>query len=903
MASLLNLLPWKRRRLERELARELSHHIERRAEDLVHSGVDVAEARRRAAIEFGSVTQVQEEVRDAWFWRWLDDLGRDVRYGVRMLRRSPIFTAAAVLSLAIGIGANAAIFSLVDRILLRALTVPEPGQLVRLAWEGSDFTGKWGSGTLVSYPLCRELDGQEQVFDGVLCRHPTMVVLSIGRDREQVRAEIVSGSYFQVLGAHPELGRLITPADDAQPGTHPVVVLSHAFWRDRLGGAADVLGRTIRLNNYPMTVIGVTSADFRGVDPHTRPVVYVPAAMTEQAASLEPYWQGLLDRRTAWMHAIGRLRPDQSIESARRDLQPWFRSMLEADPRSEGFPVVSADQLRAFFASRLELTPAPLGVSTLRGSLEQPLSLLMGGTVLLLALASLNVAGLLLARGAARHRELRTRLALGGTRRRLMRQLLVESTLITVCGAMLGLALAPPVARGLLALLARDGDIPVGIDARIFAFALLVSVATAVLCSLAPIVHASRLPLMAALNERAAVGGRARGRQALVVAQLAVTMVLLVGAGLFVETLTRLRARGDEFTARHVVLFKANPPALGYPEAQAERVMHELLRRLQDVPGVQRVAVANTDLLGGFGASNYVTIDRGERVVTDRAVSRLRVGPGFFATLGATVIDGREFDASDVRAAGEPPRARRTAMVNESFARRYFGTASPVGHRVGMGNGPDVETTIEIIGVVKDFSTRNLRDLAIEQIYLSFFDTDSGDGTFYLSLHEKSDAVLAAIRDAVAAVDPALPISPMTIEQQIERSLRMERLLATLSGSFGAIALLLSVVGLYGVMSFLVTQRTPEIGVRLALGATPAAAVWLVTRDAVVMLALGMSVAIPATWALGRVVEAQLFGVSAFDGRMILLASGVLSMVALTAAMFPGLRAATVSPVQALRAE
>ena len=766
MAKLRNLLPWKRRRLEHDLERELAHHIERRVEDLVRSGVDEPEARRRAAVEFGSVTLVREEVRDAWFWRWADDLWRDVRYGLRTLRRSPIFTATAVLSLAIGIGANAAIFSLVDRILLRVLSVPEPRQLVRLAWMGSDLTGKWGSGTLVSYPLCKELSEQDQFFDGVLCRHPTMVALSIGREREQVRAEIVSGSYFEVLGAHAQMGRLITPADDAQPGANAVVVLSNAFWRDRLGGAADVLGRVIRLNNHPMTVVGVTSADFRGVDPHTRPAVYVPAAMTEQAAGLEPYWKGLLNRRTAWLHAIGRLRAGQTIESARIGLQPWFHSMLEADTRTEGFPVVSAEQRRGFFASTLELTPAPLGVSTLRGSLEQPLSLLMGGTGLLLALASLNVAGLLLARGAARHRELRTRLALGGTRRRLMRQLIVESTLITVGGAILGLALAPPVARALLTLLARDGDVPVAIDARIFAFALLVSAATAILCSLAPILHASRLPLMTALNERAPLGGHARGRQALVVAQLAVTMVLLVGAGLFVQTLGRLRARGDEFTARHVVLFKANPPALGYPEAEAERVLRELLRRLADVPGVQRVAVANTDLLGGFGASNYVTIDRGERVVTDGAVSRLRVGPGFFATLGATVIDGREFDARDVRPLGQPPGARRTAMVNESFARRYFGARSPVGSRVGMGNGPDVATTIEIIGVVKDFSTRNLRDVALEQIYLSFFDQDSGDGTIYLSLQERSDAVLASIRDAVAAVDPALPIAPMAIEQQ-----------------------------------------------------------------------------------------------------------------------------------------
>jgi predicted permease len=389
----------------------------------------------------------------------------------------------------------------------------------------------------------------------------------------------------------------------------------------------------------------------------------------------------------------------------------------------------------------------------------------------------------------------------------------------------------------------------------------------------------------------------------LVVGQMAFTLILLIGAGLFVQTLAHLHERVG-FASNSLVLLSVNPPSLGYSDADAEQAMRELFRRLQELPVVERAAVANTGLLGGGWSTNVVTIQSGSgRSVSDRQVSRMRVGPGFFSALGTQVIAGRDFDERDVRAPGSKPTRYRSVIVNESFAQRYFKDRSPVGYRIGLGRRPDTPTEIEIIGVVKDFTRRSLREGEVEQVFFQFWDQDSGDGTFYLKMRGSADSALASIRAAVAQVDPALPVSLTTFEEQIDRSLRTERMLATLSSGFGAIALLLAVVGLYGVMSFVVTQRTHEIGVRLALGATRSDAVWLIVRDALIMIGAGTVIALHSAWALKWLVEAELFGVRAFDGPTIALASCLLALVALGAAMLPAWRAASVSPTEALRFE
>jgi predicted permease len=902
MAKIFNLLPWRRRRLERDLDRELRYHLDSRIDELRRSGLSEADAHRRAVLELGGSAQVQEEVRDVWISRWFDNRARDLRYAGRALRRSPGFTATALLSLALGIGANAAVFSLVDQVLLRRLPVTEPERLVHLDWNGNSLsTAQWGTGHRMSYSLCRELQEQHHVFDGVFCRYPTGVNVSTGQTQEPVDAEIVSGSYFSVLGVRPVVGRLLDPSDDLEPGAHPVVVLSYNYWRHRLGSAADVVGRTVRVNDYPMTVIGIAPASFHGVDMLADPELWIPAMMTAQVAPLEPGWNRLLSRRTSWMHVFGRLRSDLTMAEAKSRLQPWFRSMLEEDTRRVGFPTVSAGQRSDFLASTLDLLPAARGVSNARVALERPLLVLMGGTSFLVLLACLNVAGLLLARGAARSRELTTRMALGASRTRVTGQLLVESLLIMLGGGVLGLLAAPAVSRLLLAFLPQGSDVSAAFDYRVMLFAFLVSVVAGGLCSLAPILQSRRIPLIAALNQRTQTGaGSVRFRKALVIGQMAFTLILLTGAGLFVQTLARLHANAPA-AAGSLILFHANPPRIGYAEPDARRLMRELARRLQNVPVIERAAAANTSLLSGGSFSRPLTIQADARLVTEHPVYGLRVTPGFFSSLGIRVVAGRDFEERDARGPETP--SFRSAIVNESFARRYFGDRDPVGHRLGIGDTPETPTDIEIVGVVEDLSYISLRQRETEHLFLPFWDRQAEDGTFYLRVRGAPESAFASIRAAVAEVEPRLPVELTTFADRIDQSLMDERMLAAVSSVLGTIALLLAVVGLYGVMSFVVTRRTPEIGVRLALGSTRAATVWLVIRDAVVMISVGITVALPCVWALSRLVEAELFGVSAVDGPTIVLASTLLALVALAAAMFAAWRAASISPTQALRVE
>jgi predicted permease len=902
MWKLLNLLPGRRRRMERELERELRYHVDRRMADLTRAGMSEDAARRHLAREFGGVVQVQEQVRDAWLWRWLDEGQRDLQYAGRLLRRSPVFAATALLSLGLGIGASAAVFSLVDQVLLRRLPVNDPERLVYFMWKGSTLSTGWGYNYLMSYPFCRDLQEPQPVLDGVVCRHPTAVQMSTGQESTELRAEIVSGSYFSVLGVQPELGRLIDRTDDVHPGGHPIVVLSARYWQSHLASDPQVIGRKVLVNGYPMTVIGIVPASFSGMDPLMVPSLWMPVTMAEQAGNLDAYWNRLLDRRAAWLHVFGRLKPGVTLEEAKAGLQPWFRAMLDAETRTPEFPKTTEEQRRAFLTSALDLESASAGLSGTRATLERPLLVIMAATWLLLLLASLNVAGLLLARGAARAREFTTRMAIGASRGRIARQLLVESVLLALGGGALGLLLAPAVAGVVLLFLSPGGEIGLQMDARVLSFAFFASAITAVICGVAPAWQTGRTPLVASLNERsrAATAGGVRLRKALVAGQLAFTLVLLVGSGLFVQTLWRLHGNLG-FDSRNLVTVSIDPPAKGYSEADAERVMREVLGQLQRVPVVERVAAANTTMLNGGAASSSITIQGDRRFVADRAAARMRVGPGFFSTIGTPLIAGRDFEERDVRPLGDKPRRYQSVIVSESFVRRYFKDGNPLGAHIGLGNRPDTRTDIEIIGVVKDFSRRTLRDQQVETIFLQYFDQQSGDGTFFVKTRGNAEEAFAAIRSAIAEVDPQLPATLTVFNDQIERSVRAERMLASLSSAFGTLALLLAVIGLYGVMAFVVTQRTQEIGVRMALGATRASTLWLIVRDAAVMVGAGTLIALPAVFALRRFVEAQLFGVSGLHAPTIAFAGLVLLAVSLSAAMLPAWRAATVNPADALR--
>jgi predicted permease len=848
--------------------------------------------------------QAMESLRDQRGLPWLDDLARDLRYGARTLARDKGFAATTLMVLALGVGASAGVFSLLDQVLLRPLPVHEPRRLVHIEWRGNKVGSNYGSGSgdTVSYPVCDELERQD-IFDGVFCRYTEDVNLSTGGEHQLTRAEIVSGSYFSVLGVQPALGRLIGPSDNRNPGAHPVVVLSHDYWINRLGGAADVIGRRVWINAHPMTVIGVAAAAFRGMDRSGAPTVWIPAMMKRQVT---PEWDGLKSRRTFWMYAFGRLQPGATIEQARARLQPWFRRMLEADLQHEDFPLVSPDQRRSFLASTLDVVSAARGVARLQARLERPLRVLMVGALLLLVLASLNVAGLLLARGVTRTREVATRMAVGASRARVARQLLVESFLISATGGALGVALAPVVSRILRSYVPPGADVSAVIDGRVLLFALVAIALTGAICGLAPVFQLRRLPLSAAIAERSgALGGRRAGaRGVLVAAQIAFALILLVTAGLFVQTLARLYGKGPGFEAANLMMFSLDPTAAGYADDRAEQAMRDVLRRLQEEPGIERAALASSAILNGGMAGGSLTIDLGgQRRVTDRTVFRMRVSPEFIETLGLQLVDGRGYTARDVRPSGQEPRPSRVAIVNETFARRYFGTRSPVGAHVGPGNRPDATTDVEIVGVVREISRVDMRDRDVDQIFYNFWDNQSENGTFYVRVRNP-DTAATTIGAVVAAVDPQLPVHNMTtLDDQIDRALFNERALAVLSTGFGALAMLISVVGLYGVVAFMAAQRQREIGLRVALGATRGDVVWLVVRDALLMVSAGVVVALPVVWALRRLVETQLFDVAAFDGPTIGLASLGLAFVAVGAALLPAWRALRLDPNAVLRAE
>jgi predicted permease len=525
----------------------------------------------------------------------------------------------------------------------------------------------------------------------------------------------------------------------------------------------------------------------------------------------------------------------------------------------------------------------------------------------LVLLACSNVASLLLARGAARGREVVTRVALGASRGRIANQLLIESLVISLAGGLLGIVAAPAVSAALLSFLPEDvarASLTSDLDARVLLFTFAISIATGALCGTAPAFQAGRLPLIAALRDRAPTGGGVRLRRALVVGQIAFTLILLIGAGLFLQTVTRLYDKGPGFERERLFVFQIDSARSGYEGAAGSRLMLQLLDAVRGTPGVASAAIGGHMFLSGGSWNTSMTIDFKERKTTDRPVHCSPVTPAFFTTLGARLIAGRNFEE---RAPGAPiaradPRFR-SVIVNASFARRYFGDASPIGHRIGIGSFPDTKTDIEIVGVVADFSYRGIRE-ETEQAFFPYLDNPFSGGTFYVRTQGRPEHAFAAIRGTVAKIDPTLPVlSLRTIETQIARSLTTERMMATLSSGFGAIALLLSAIGLYGVMSFIVTQRRREIGVRLALGATRSAALWLVVRDALIMVGSGAAIGLLAGWALGRVISGQLFGVAPIHAPTIALATSLLAAVALAAALIPAWRAASVSPTEALYAE
>jgi predicted permease len=901
MRKLLNLFSLRRARIERDLDRELRYHLDRRIDDLRASGLDEAEARRQAAIQFGGVALVQEEVRDVWLSRWLRNFVADLRFAARSFRRSPSFTATALLSLGLGIGATTAIYSLVDQIILHTVPVREPKRLVLFDWNGDPaHVNAFGSWNLMSYPLCRDLHQQERFFEGVLCRATTTINLSTGGEPRPAAAEIVSGTYFSVLGIKPAMGRVLTEEDDRTPGASPVVVLSYDLWTTQLAAAPDAVGRTVSINNHPMTVVGVAAPGFHGIDVGEVPSLWIPAAMSAQAI---PGFDDVLNHRVRWMQVLGRLKADVTVVQARAGLQPWFKAMLEEDTRRADFPRITAERRERFLASTLEITPASQGHSVLRRRLSQPLWVLLAATTVLLGLACLNVAGLFLARGSARDREIGTRLALGASRGRIARQLLADSFAIALAGGTLGVLLAPFATSALIAFLPRDvaaNALHTAIDRRLLLFAFLVSAATALLTGFAPALQAGRRSPTPSLRERAgSTSSGLRLRRGIVTAQIALTLILVIGAALFGQTLTALMDKGPGFDTTTLISFGIYPRRNGYSPAAAARLTRRIHEELRASRATEMSAIARVQLLMGGSWNNMMTIQTGQRITTDRLVHLNAVSHGFFATLGARITAGRDFDERDSLAIGDG--AARVAIVNEAFVQRYLAGRNPLGARISQGTGPDAKPDIEIVGVVANISYRGVRE-EWEHGYFPIVNPEGGN--FYVRVQGRPEAAFQSIRTILRNADPALPMTYFrTLDEQVRRSLSTERMLAALSASFGTLALLLALVGLYGVMSFAVTQRTREIGLRMALGANRSTTLWLVLRDALVMIGVGVAIGLPCLWALGRFVESQLYQVKPTDPATVAIATLVLCVAAVASALIPAHRASMLDPTEALRCE
>jgi predicted permease len=833
----------------------------------------------------------------------------DLRYALRSLKKAPLFTVVVITSIALGVGANTAVFTLLDQVVLRLLPVKDAQQIVQIQ-QSSFYGGRMGDGSEMSYGMYADLRDHNQAFAGLFGEFTVPLQVRLGTAASRVNGDLVSGSYFPVLGVQPALGRLLTPDDDRVAGGHPVAVISHAFWKARFAGDPRVVGQTLDTNGHALTIVGVAQPGFDGLDVGAPVQVFVPIAMQPQMA---PTWLRFEDRSFGWVRAFARLQPGDSTAHAQAAVQPIYKSLLNGVEASQAsFARASADAKRNYLSGELRVVPASRGKSGLRESVEQPLWLLMAVVVGVLLIACANVANLLLARSGARQREVALRLALGASRSRIVQQLLVESLVLALAGCAAGVMLAAWGATFLLQFFADPDNmlaVSANPDARILAFTIVVSIAAALIFGLVPAIQATKPKLAATLKNQAPnlAGGHPGLRKGLVVAQVALSLLLLVGAGLFLRSLNKLLHVDPGFATDHLVAFNLDPQLAGYPVERSKQIAKELTQRLKTTPGVQSAAFAFFGVLteGAWGMN--VTID-GEHLRPSARLFSLcnAVSPGYFDTMGMRLAAGRAFRDSDARTG---PRVEgwpyRAGVVNETFVQRYVGTANPIGRHIGLGDNPGTATPIEIVGVVKDAKYRNIREPATPQLFVPYLEANDVDAlVFYVRTSLQSDRAPAALTRIVHDIDPNLPLTQLrTLEDQVSVSLTNERLVASLSSMFSALATLLAAVGLYGVMAYSVVRRTREIGIRVALGALTRDVVWRVMREAGMLVIAGLAIGLPAAWWLGRYVQSQLYNVQPGDPLTLATAGLGLALIASLAALIPARRAAKIDPVTALRQE
>jgi predicted permease len=836
-------------------------------------------------------------------------LWQDIRYGLRMLAKNPGFTVVAVATLALGIGANTAIFSLVNAVMLQSIPVRNPQQLVVLRWSAhahpqnagsssygdcqwTKWTDKVSGSCSFSYPMFKEIRQHAEVFSGIgSFAGPAQLDLTGNGTASITRAEIVSGDYFQMLGVQAAAGRTIEPNDE-RPGAEAVAVLSYAYWQGAFGGAPNAIGKSIKLNGVPFTIVGVADAGFTRLTPGHTQDMWLPLS---QIVPLRLHWGGGPDKDTTWwLTIVGRLKPGISQEHARANVSLLFRN-----------EIIQEKQLKAEDSPEVTLTPAQKALSGIRNELEQPLFILMVAVGIVLLISCANVAGLLLSRAAAREKEIAVRLALGAGRGRVIRQLLTESVLLSFAGAALGVLLAYWGASALAAFASanRYSNFQINADPDIRVLALTVAVAalTGILFGLAPAFRGARVNVAPTLKENAgsmsgtSFGGKRRFGlgSGLVVAQVALSLIVLAGAGLVVRSLSNLKAIDPGFDTQNVLQFGVNPTLTGYYKSdQVEPLYRELQGRLSGLPGVVSVSYSSDTLLdGGLWTSDVKVEGRTDKSTVETQM--LAVGPEFFSTMKIPVMTGRTMTREDSQS------KREVAVVNKSFVKKFLENRAPLGLHFG-GNDPK-DPQYEIVGVVGDTKYAGLRDEIAPTAYIPLKD---GDAHFALRAGINPQTLLPAVRKVVSDLDDNLPVFDVrTQTERIDRLLFNERLLARLATLFGLLALVLACIGLYGLLSYEVARRTREIGIRAALGAQNRDVLRLVGTQALVLVALGVVLGIVAAMGVTRSLGSLLYGVQPSDPITFLAVCALLTIVGLAACYIPARRATRVDPLVALRYE
>jgi len=870
-----------RKRMERDLEKELRYHLEHHRADLIAQGMEPEEARRHAALAFGGAEQIKESCRDVRHTRWLEDLVRDGRHGLRVLRASPLFSVAAVLSLALGIGANTAIFSLMDLVMLRTMPVREPERLLQF----QKLHPTYGRGNF-STPLFEQMQSELKSFEGLLAiSQQGAKEIRIGGQTEEANVELVSNSYHSVLGVSAAVGRVLQPDD------REVAVISNGYWKRRFGGDVSAIGKTFQLNKTVFTIVGVMPSEFFGVMKGKAPEISIPLIMDGEvrgAASLRT-------RSTVgWLSVMGRLRAGYSVEQARAEVRTYYGRIIAADVAKHQREIEKQTALQ----QRMELIPAAAGFDELRQRFSEPLKVLMGVVALVLLIACANIANLLLSRSASRQREIAVRLAIGAGRSRIIRQLVTEGMLLSVAGGALGVLLAWWLSNALVTMMSNGGPriaLNVQPDLRILAFAITVSVLACLLFSLAPAIQSTRRSFQPVLAEIRAT--RWRLGKGLIIAQVAIALVLLVGAGLFGRTLLNMYQLDAGFNREGVVLFSINSAKAGYTRATHRDLISRVITELKTLPGVKSASVALLLPLSGGGWDGQVKVEGyTHRSDEDDHAHLNAVGPDYFRTIGTPLLLGREFYEGD--RVGVP----RVAVVNDTFARYYFNGQSAIGKWVSLGD-PNKDRAV-IVGVVKDVKYRTLRQPFPRTVFFSAWNDGPDWQTFLVRTDSGAEEMARAAGAALARINPNLrALEVRTLSEHVSRTILTERMLATLAGFFGVLAMLLAAIGIYGVIAFQMSRRKREIGIRVALGARPGEVCGMVVGQSAKLVIAGCAIGLAGAMFVTRVAEKMLFGVKPTDPFTFVIAVLALAGVAIAASYLPGRAAARLNPVETLRCD